>query len=453
MTATTADPFLEGNYAPVFDELTATNLEVDGSIPPELDGRYVRTGPNPFEMPTGPYHWFVGNGMVHGVRLGNGKANEYRNRFVLTDELAANRGVKPVSGSSEMGSRALGNTNVVSHAGKLLALTETTSPFELDADLETVATYEFGGTLPFGFTAHPKRDVETGELHGFSYWVEEPYVMYHRIDLDGHLVQTEPIPVQGATSMHDFMVTEHHLVWLDLPVVFDIEIAMEGAPFPFRWTPEYGARVGVMPRDGAGGSTRWFDVDLCYVFHPLNGYDEGDRIVLDVARHETMFAESREGPNDPERPTLDRWTIDLDAGVVKEERLDDRPQEFPRVPDGLVGRRHRYGYTVEMVDERTAFETVGLLKHDLTSGGSVRSSFGDGHRPGEFVFVPTADATSEDDGWLMGYVYDEANDRSDLVILDAHDFSAAPVATVHLPRRVPFGFHGNWIPTETSMRA
>src|SRR5680860_1922453 len=144
MTATTADPFLEGNYAPVFDELTATNLEVDGSIPPELDGRYVRTGPNPFEMPTGPYHWFVGNGMVHGVRLGNGKANEYRNRFVLTDELAANRGVKPVSGSSEMGSRALGNTNVVSHAGKLLALTETTSPFELDADLETVATYEFG---------------------------------------------------------------------------------------------------------------------------------------------------------------------------------------------------------------------------------------------------------------------------------------------------------------------
>ena len=445
----TVNPFLAGNFAPVFDELTATELEVDGAIPPDLDGRYLRTGPNPFEMPTGPYHWFVGNGMVHGVQLGDGKAREYRNRFVLTDELAAHRGVAPVSGSSEMGARSLGNTNVVAHAGKLLALTETTLPFELDSELETVATCEFEGTLPFGFTAHPKRDVDTGELHGFSYWVDEPYVMYHRIDADGRLVQTEPIPVKGPTSMHDFMVTERNLVWLDLPVVFDIDLAMEGVPFPFRWTPEYGSRVGVMPRDGDGGATRWFDVDLCYVFHPLNGYDDGDRIVLDVARHETMFAESREGPNDRERPTLDRWTIDLDAAVLKEERLDDRPQEFPRVPDQLVGRRHRYGYTVEVVDERTAFETAGLLKHDLDTGTSERSALGDGHQPGEFVFVPSADATSEDDGWLMGYVHDQANDRGELVILDAHDLTAAPVATVHLPRRVPFGFHGNWIPTDS----
>ncbi len=189
---------------------------------------------------------------------------------------------------------------------------------------------------------------------------------------------------------------------------------------------------------------RWFEVDPCYVFHPMNAFDDGDTVVVDVPRHATMFDRSRQGPNDGAGLTLDRWTIDLAAGKVREERVDDRGQEFPRVNETLLGSRHRYGYAVE-TDNADAFDGADYLKHDFVAGTAQVHDFGPGRTPGEFVFVPAAGATSEDDGWLMGYVYDAGTDRSDLVILDAHDFTGAPVATVHLPARVPYGFHGNWI--------
>jgi carotenoid cleavage dioxygenase len=169
-------------------------------------------------------------------------------------------------------------------------------------------------------------------------------------------------------------------------------------------------------------------------------------VVVDVCRHPTMFARSTEGPNDGGTPTLDRWTIDRSAGKVREERLDERGNEFPRVNETLLMSQHRYGYTVEAVNTDTAFDTARLLKHDLRRGTSEQHDFAAGGRPGEFVFVPAADATSEDDGYLMGYVYDPTRDSSDFVVLDASNVGADPVATVHLPQRVPYGFHGNWVP-------
>jgi carotenoid cleavage dioxygenase len=203
-----------------------------------------------------------------------------------------------------------------------------------------------------------------------------------------------------------------------------------------------------MPRTGGDADVRWIDVDPCYVFHPMNAYDDGDSVVVDVPKHATMMRHSRIGPNDGAPPPLERWTIDLAAGKVRAEEVDGRGQEFPRVNETLLGSRHRYGYCVELVETRDAFDSAGCLKHDFAAGTTEVHEFGAGRLPSELVFVPAADGRSEDDGWLMGYVYDATTDRSDLVILDAHDFTAPPVATVHLPARVPFGFHGSWIADE-----
>jgi carotenoid cleavage dioxygenase len=210
-------------------------------------------------------------------------------------------------------------------------------------------------------------------------------------------------------------------------------------PFPYRWDPGYPARVGIMPRDGGAAEVRWFEIEPCYVFHPLNAYDDGDRIVVDVVRHPRMFDAQPLGP-DEGPPTLDRWTIDRAAGKVSEERLDDRGQEFPRIDERLVGRRHRYGYTV-------SFDGISgdrLIRHDLAAGTRSDRSFGPGHTVGEFVFVPDDPDSPEDRGTVMGFVHDPGRGASDLMLLDAQTLQTK--AAVHLPARVPAGFHGNWAP-------
>jgi carotenoid cleavage dioxygenase len=443
MVATT-NPFLLGNYAPVHDERTDDDLEVIGAVPAELSGRYLRIGPNPYTMPEGPYHWFVGDGMVHGVELRDGRANWYRNRWVRTPDIATALGApQPTGPTPPMYESSY--TNVLGHAGRIYSLTEGAMPYELSRELDTLGRRDFGGPLPTGFTAHPKLDPETGEMHGFAYSWADPNLIYHVIDATGRLVRSEPITVKGPSMIHDFALTRSHVVFFDLPVVFDLDMVSRGLPMPYRWDDDYGARVGIMPRDGGDADVSWFDVEPCYVFHPMNAYDEGDTVVIDVVRHPTMFAKSEEGPNDGGTPTLDRWTVDKAAGKVREERLNDRGQEFPRVNESLLMSQHRYGYAVEIVNTDSGFDSTHLLKHDLRAGTTEEHDFGTGGHAGEFVFVPSDAATSEDDGYLMGFVYDATRDASDFVVLDGHDVGAAPLATVRLPARVPYGFHGNWV--------
>jgi carotenoid cleavage dioxygenase len=277
--------------------------------------------------------------------------------------------------------------------------------------------------------------------------------VYHVVDPSGRLVRSEPVTLPGATMMHDFALTERHVVFLDLPVVFSWDALAAGQSFPFRWTPDHGARVGVMPRQGTDADVRWFDVELCYVFHPLNAYDVLDAdgavesVVMDVVRYETMFRTDLFGPGEI-APTLDRWTIDLRAGKVLEERVDDRAQELPRVDPRLTGHRHRYGFSAALRREGDAgrFDGDRVLKHDFAAGTTVEADLGAGRSGSEAVFVPAGPTAGEDEGWLLDYVYDAGRDASDLVILDAHDFGGPPVATIALPQRVPFGFHGNWVP-------
>ena len=444
MSTTEEIPFhLRGNGAPVFQEQTITELRVTGTIPAELDGRYLRNGANPITGMSD--HPFIGDGMIHGIRLRGGQAEWYRNRYVQTPFIGdPNRTIIDAGPSLTDMTQSKANTNVVGHAGMILALEEGHFPYALDGNLETVGPTNFDGVLTGPFTAHPKTCPTTGELLAFGYGVLEPHLTYLRVSADGRLVQKEIITVGGPTMMHDFNITRNYVIFMDLPAVFDLDMAIRGE-MPIRWGEDYPARLGVMPRDGNDSSITWYDINPCYVFHPMNAYEDGTNIVLDVARLDHIW---RDGPMDFPPPTLYRWTIDTVTGRVAEEQVDDTPAEFPRVADSVVGLKHRYGYSMA-VPSTDAFADPSLasgivLKYDRLTGQRSSMDLGRGRVPGEAVFVPAAGGTNEDDGYLMTYIYDAHTDTSEFVILDAASMSSEPIASVQLPR-IPFGFHGNWV--------
>jgi carotenoid cleavage oxygenase len=447
-----ANPYLEGNYAPVLEELTETQLVVRGQLPESLNGRYLRNGPNPVSPPEpSTYHWFTGDGMVHGIRLRDGRAEWYRNRWVRSAEVARALGEAPRPGPVHADMDFAANTNVIGHAGRTFAIVEAGArPYELTEELDTIGPCDFGGTLAGGYTAHPKRDPRSGELYAVSYfygWGNDVEVTI--LDAAARVRSARRVTMGGAVSLHDCAITERFIVLLDLPVIFDLEAAAGGASFPYRWQEGYHARVGLLPRDGDSTTPVWHDVEPCYVFHPLNAFDVagGDGIVLDVVRHESMFRSQLLGPAEG-LPTLERWHLDGRGGAVKEERLDDRGQEFPRVDERRVGLAHRFGYaaavgaTVDVVGTESV-----LLRHDLERGTSEARSFGAGAQVGEAVFVPRHEDAGEDDGWVLALASTPESDTSALYVLHAADIAGEPQAVVELPRRVPAGFHGNWIPT------
>ena len=441
------NPYLSGNFAPIADERSAEALPVEGAIPEALDGRLLRIGPNPVAPDPSSHHWFLGNGMVHGVRLRGGRAEWYRSRYVRDDEVVEARGWPAVAGPrrAEQLGPGVANTNIIGHAGKLLAVVEAGNlPVELDMDLETVGRSDFGGTLPGGFTAHPKRDPSTGELHACVYSPAWHHLQYVVVGTDGRVRRTVDVATPGQPMVHDCALTARYFILLDLPVLFDLEVIAQGFQFPFKWHPEYGARVGLLPREGSADQVIWCEVEPCAVFHPMNAYDRADgNVVLDVARHDKVFDSDMLGPGDS-RPTLDRWVIDPRSGKVREHRLDDRPQEFPRHDARRVGLPYRYGYTAAARGGEMTFGA--LIKHDLEQGTRESREAPAGVSFMEPVFVPASDGAAEDEGWVMVYTYDAARNGSDVLILDARDLTGDPVATVRLPGRVPYGFHGNWVP-------
>jgi carotenoid cleavage dioxygenase len=442
---TSANPFLQGNFAPVEVETTAFDLSVTGQIPEELNGRLLRIGPNP-HGPVDParYHWFTGHGMVHCLRLRGGKAEWYRNRYVVSDEIAAAIGRKPLEGPR--GAFENANTNVVDMGGRTYAIVEAGGlPVEIDYELESVARSNLGGSLRHGFTAHPKFDPLTGELHALTYQPGLQALSYLVVDADGRSRNLADIPAPHCPMIHDVAFTGRFAIVLDLPVTFDIK--QLGRGFPFAWDAERTPRIGLLPRDGNLAGLRWIEAPSCYVFHVMNAYDEGPKngeegVVIDVVRHPRMFDRERRGPSEGE-PILVRWRIDLATGKLSETVLDERGCEFPRFNDAFGGQPYRYGYTAG-TSALVAFG--GAYKYDLTAGRTEVHDFGPGRSTLEPVFIPRQGGASEDDGWVVSYVYDANRDASDVVILNAQDFEGPPQAVIHLPVRVPFGFHGNWLP-------
>lgn len=435
---------LAGHLAPVPDEISATDLPVEGAIPPELTGRYLRNGPNP--LPGEPAsHWFTGHGMLHGVRLRGGRAEWYRNRWVRTKALEGRPMITDKGIDISVG---VANTHVVAHAGRIMALVESSLPHLVTEELDTLGTCDFDGRLTTAMTAHPKTDPVTGELHFFGYGVMPPFVTYHRLSAAGELVTSAEIAVPGPTMVHDFAITDRHAVFLDLPMVFSIDRLAQG--MPFAWEESYGARIGVMPLERPG-EVRWFDVDPAYVFHVGNAHtDDAGRVVLDAARYSAADAVAMwDGlGSDPAGLTsgaaatgyarLHRWTLDPATGAATETPLHDRGLEFPTVDDARVGRAARYRYAV-------AGASDAIVKIDL-DGPTVEHVLDADTVAGEAVFVPSGRADrAEDDGWLLTITTRRDGGASRLLVLDATDVGGAPVAAVTLPRGVPAGFHGSWI--------
>jgi carotenoid cleavage dioxygenase len=258
--------------------------------------------------------------------------------------------------------------------------------------------------------------------------------------------KVSPVAVDDGPMVHDCSITERWTVVYDLPVTFDLDDAMAGTRFPYAWKDGRAARLGLVPLGGDGADVRWFEVQPCYAFHPLNAHDDGDRVVIDIVRYERMFDKKRLGPDDSS-PLLWRWTIDSAAGTVHEQQLSDEPFEFPRVDERLVGRSHRWGYgtAIGRADRDNDFRGGALVRVDGKSGDVQAIGLGAGRTSGEWVMVPRHDGAAEDDGWLLSFVYDAAADRSELVVLPAADPADGPGARVLLPNRVPVGFHGNWV--------
>ncbi|MFB7500325.1 carotenoid oxygenase family protein [Streptomyces sp. NPDC056161] len=454
-------PFLEGAFTPVSEELTAFDLPVTGRIPRELNGRFLRNGPNVLGLEDPRvHHWMLGEGMVHGVRLREGRAEWYRNRWVRSSQVAKKLG-EPYPGPVPPDDFPC-NTHVIPYRGKILALQESGPlPYELDGELNTVGTHDFRGTLDGAFAAHTKYDAHAGELHAIAYYPTWDHVRHLVVDPSGRVARTTRIPVPDAPMMHDFALTGKHVVVFDIPITFDPAAAERGEPVPYVWNRDHPARVGVLPR--TGGAARWFEVDPVYYSHTLNAYDEGSSVVVDMTTYPAPFLVAGRGSGGPYGPgtaKLERWSIDLDRGRVRRRTLDDHPQEFPRVNEALVSRRHRYGYSAAAAEMTLAYLTPdgpppdrsfsnALIKHDLLRGTTQMHRLPRGAAAGEAVFVPRDTAgprAAEDDGYAIAYVHDPDRGAADLVILAAQDFTGEPVARIHLPGRVPLGFHGSWIP-------
>jgi carotenoid cleavage dioxygenase-like enzyme len=451
-------PFLSGLMAPVTDERDDRHLEVTGEVPTGLRGMFVRNGPNPQFAPRGRYHPFDGDGMLHAVYFDE-NGLRYRNRWIESRGLLAERvrGHALYGGLAEFAMpdadviaeggmiKNTGNTHTLRHAGRILAVMEACPPTMLDHDLETLGELDYGG-LVGSCTAHPKIDPVTGEMVFFGYSPFPPYLRYHVVDASGALVHSADIDLPNPIMIHDFAVTEHHVVFLDAPALFDAEAMMHGGSM-VRWAPDEGTRIGVMPRRGTSADIRWFDVENQYVVHFFNAWETGNRVEVRAPRFSSMpGAFEFDDPTGKEAPLPWSWSIDLDAGTVQDAQTDDRNGEFPRVNDDFATRPTRYLYNCTARTWEFEFEFHGVVKYDTETGAATEWFYGDHEVSGEHVFAPDPAGDAEDDGWLMTFVIDRTNDRTDLVILDARDVAAGPLARIHLPRRVPIGFHANWFP-------
>jgi carotenoid cleavage dioxygenase-like enzyme len=443
--ATTAGrSYVEGRFAPVGEERTDVALEVSGSLPADLNGRYVRIGPNPIH-PDAAAHYFTGDGMVHGIRLEDGRADWYRNRWVRTPDVAVALGEEERSlPRGRENDRGAVNTNVVRIGGRTLALVEAGScPVELTDELGTEGSTDLGGTLAGSFSAHPKLDPSTGRWHAITYHWTEAAVHHVVVGLDGEVERDVVVATQGSPMVHDTAITETNILLFDLPVRFDRDEAVGGVEFPYHWYPEHAARVGVLPLDGEAADVRWCEVPQAFVFHTVNAVDlDGGRVAVDVVRWERAFDRDRRGPS--EGPTrLERWTLDPATGTSSCEVLDDRSLEFPRIDERLVGRSARFVYAPGMMGDASLGART-LRRYDLATGETEAVSL-NGSTVQEFVVVPRHADSTESDAWLIGLATDHEAGRTDLAVIAADDPTAGPVALVHLPVRVPDGFHGNWL--------
>jgi carotenoid cleavage dioxygenase-like enzyme len=467
-------PYRTGAWTPNTVEYDATDLDVVGEIPDDLEGVYLRNTENPVHDAIGRYHPFDGDGMVHMMRFSGGRA-EYRNRFVRTLGLEAEneaggplwagileppaRSVRDDGWGARTRLKDASSTDVVVHAG--CALTSHYQCGDLymfdPTTLEQIGRASWNGKFPsgWGISAHQKVDERTGEMLVFNYSITAPYMHYGVVDASHELIHWIDVPLPGPRLPHDMAFTEHYAILNDCPLFWDADLLAQGLHVP-KWRPDLPTRFAIVPRRGQTSDIRWFEADPTYVLHWANAYEDGDEIVLDgyfqgapvpTADGETdRYKRAFRGLDMHRMETrLHRWRFDLATGNTKEEMLSDRIMEFPMINGQRAGRPYRYSYNMTGAPGWFLFD--GIVKVDLRSGKEERYAFGDGAYGSETPMAPRPGATAEDDGYLVTFVTDMNEDRSECLVLDAADIAAGPVARIRLPERIASGTHSCWAPS------
>lgn len=454
------NPSFLGNSAPVEDELNQVCAEVTGQIPAELAGSFLRIGSNPvFVADAAAYHPFDGDGMIHEVSFANGTAT-YINRFVDTKGLQLEEAkgdwiwaglASPPDLSNEHGMlKNVANTAMVYHAGKFLALWEGGNPHHLTLPaLDTVGEVDYDGKLNHPFTAHPKVDVKTGEMVTFgASLMTQPFCNVSVVNEQGEMVHTTGVDLPKAIMMHDCAITSNYTLILDLPFTYNLENMAKGEPI-LQWDPANGSRIGVLARGAEGSEIRWFTVENGFVFHTVNAFEEGDEVVLEACRSNkvgSLTSEPRDDVQLSDLPKMYQWRLNMATGEVNEKCLDpDWGSEFPRINENYMGLRNQYCYNGRMPNPPGGLGFDGIIKYDLVNETSQHFPYGLNRFGGEPIFAPKPNGVNEDDGWVIGFVWDDEKQRSECVVLDAAKFDEGPIATIVMPRRVPFGFHASWV--------
>ncbi len=458
------NPYLHGIYAPTLHETTAFDLEVEGELPEDLWGAYVRNGPNSVFEPTNLYHWFDGDGMVHAVYFRDRQAS-YRSRFVrtetLADEMRAGRALWPgILGPFDFDAprhylKDTANTDLLYWNGHLLALWYMCgAPYRLDPlTLDSRGTDDFGGRLHTSVSAHPKVDERTGELVWFTLADEPPYMTYGVVSKDGELAHEVPIDLPGPRAPHDITITENYSILHDFPFFHDPELLRETRRRITRFHRDLPSRFGVLPRRGSPDQVRWFEFEPGYVLHMVNAWEDGDWIVMDgcFQPDPTIRRRPEEGPLASMlgylrvRSHLHRWRMNLATGQTREQALDDLNVEFCLPDTDLYGTRTRYSYHQYIPVDSTTVEFHALVKYDHADGSRVCFDYGGANFASEAPFAPRTGASGEDDGYVVTIVTHAETYRSECWVLSAREIERGPIARVMLPARVPAGFHAKWI--------
>ncbi|KAG0605587.1 hypothetical protein M758_9G071000 [Ceratodon purpureus] len=480
---------LSDNYAPVEEMAPTTDLPVIGTIPACMNGMFARNGPNPKFKPLGGYHWFDGDGMIHGLNIKDGKAT-YVARYVQTAKLQQEErygaskffkvgDLKGIPGYFVVALQLLrrilgvldcsngygtGNTSLVFHNKKLLALHEQDKPYNIkvseDGDLHTIGLEDFKQKLKHPFTAHPKIDPITGEMFLFTYQFLAPHLIYRVVSKDGIAGEPVPISMPGPVLMHDFAISENYACFMDLPLLLN-PMGLATGGFVFKFDPSKETRLGLLPRNATSGSQiRWFKIPPCFVTHTVNAWEEGDEVILtccrkdDIDLHpEQVFKKERAWALSAR---LYEFRMNLKTGNVKHSQLSNLCTEYPRINPEYTGRKTSFAYCA-IFDETD--KITGVVKYDLRKESSSAESrelkagvfeYGTGRVGGEAIFVPRNSGMDgpEDDGYLISFVHDEINETSEVIIIDAKTMDPEPVAVVKLPRRVPHGFHAHFVSEE-----
>jgi carotenoid cleavage dioxygenase len=459
-------PYLNGAWTPLHEEVDAEDLEIiEGAIPADIDGVYLRNTENQVHQPLGRYHPFDGDGMICRISFEDGRAS-YRNRFVRTRGFLAEQEARaslwggladPPSLAQRPGFGAHGSlkdsssTDVVVHAGSALStFYQCGEGYRLDP--MTLETIGVEGWVPLdGVSAHAKVDDATGELMFFNYSKHAPFLHYGLVGADNRLKVLQPIDLPGPRLPHDMAFTEHYAILNDLPMFWDAELLKRGV-HAVRLHEGLPSRFAILPR--AGGEPRWFDAKPTYVLHWLNAYEHGEEVILDgYFQDEPMPAPHADAPAGFSHmmayldahsfgSRLHRWRFNLGDGSVREERLDERVMEFGVINPRHAGRAHRFGYSAQMKPGWFLF--TGWVKSDLVTGESWTYELGPGRYGSEAPFVPKVGGVAEDDGYLVSFVTDETAGRSECVLLDARRIEAGPVCRIALPHKLCSGSHACW---------